>query len=59
VVRSVAALAHRREGDAGRKKGPRMGSGLRRRDGGRHAPEGTVALAQEDTGAGATAVDKG
>jgi hypothetical protein len=59
VVRLVAMLAHRREGDTGRKRGSRPGSGLRRRGGGRHAPEGTVAPAQEDTGAGATAVGKG
>jgi hypothetical protein len=34
------------------------GSGLRRRGGGRHATEGIVAPAQEDTGAGAAAVGK-
>jgi hypothetical protein len=58
VVRLVALLAHKREGDTGRKKGSRPGSGLRRRGSGRHASEDTVAPAQEDTGAGTAAVGK-
>jgi hypothetical protein len=54
----VASLAHRREGDTREKNGLQPSSGLRRRGGGRHAPEDVVAPTQGDTGAGAAAVGK-
>jgi hypothetical protein len=54
----VASLAHRREGDTREKNGLQPSSGLRRREGGRHAPEDVVAPTQGDTGAGAAAVGK-
>jgi hypothetical protein len=54
----VASLAHRREGDTGGKNGSRPNSELRRREGGRHAPEDVVAPTQGDTGVGAAAVGK-
>jgi hypothetical protein len=50
VTRFVAALAHRREEEEWRKGGLRLGSGLRRRGGGRQAPEGTVARREGDSG---------
>jgi hypothetical protein len=50
VTRFVVALAHRRENEEWRKGGPRLGSGLRRRGGGRQAPEGTVAHREGDSG---------
>jgi hypothetical protein len=40
VTRFVVALAHRREKEEWRKGGPRLGSGLQRRGGGRQAPRG-------------------